>query len=259
MPDSQNILVEAAIYVGYYLTWPIHKAASFVLYLASSAKDASSGERLQHRTDTNAAKARALIGDTVEKFESQLVKLNDEIDSYDNQVRTLLRENKKTEAMKVFRKKKMVIKRKSGIENALQAAESQLEQLDQTQMVQGIVRSQRQVNKALSGANLKKLTDETEATLDNMEATAEELEEINQVLGDWSTDYKMNDDDLMRELDAIEEEELDRQLQAVSVPQAKPSHTPQTANLDIEPNDDMIDIELGPIPEHQSTPAAALQ
>lgn len=212
MPKSKPLIVEFLLLGGYYLTWPLHRVISGALYLASSASVFTSVERKQTRNASDAARARALIGNHVEKYEEQLKHCKADEEEQMGRVKKLMRQGKRKEAVNALRKCKTLQSRCKGIENALRAAETQLEQLEQTAMVQGIVASQREVNKALSGTNMRKLNDETADAVDELESSQQELAEIQAVLGDWDLGADLSEDALLEELNSLEEEELDMQL-----------------------------------------------
>lgn len=219
------MVVEAAVVVLHALTWPVRKSLTLVMYLGTTLTDLTAGNRAEVKLENANARARDLIGKQVALLETQLVDARTAESSTREAAIALVKKADKQGAATQLRRSKQASVRATNVQNQLRQAEVQLDALDQTLMVKGIVQAQREVNEAMGRTNLRALADDALDVSDDLSDMQEDLAGVQLALQS-NHDTTITDAELIAEL---EETLLDEQLADLEMGQICPP-TPTKAS-----------------------------
>jgi len=122
--------------------------------------------------------------------------------------KTKMKNKNKKGAMYDLKRKKMLEKELTGIENKKLTLETQTLALENAQMNESVFTAVKEGGSALKAVQKKVNVDEVEELMDDMQEMQEDQDAINEALGQSVVDF--DDDELLLELEDLDEEEVEQ-------------------------------------------------
>jgi len=164
--------------------------------------------------------AIAKLRDATETLEKREEHLYRKIDNEVKQAQAFSKQNKKKEALTCIKRKKMYEKQLEQISNAKMTLETQRLALENMNINREALEAQKAGVAAMAAAT-KSMggVDAVEETMDAVEEGLVDADEIGQALGRSVAmpGLDADEDDMLAELEALEQEDLDSQLQSVNL------------------------------------------
>jgi charged multivesicular body protein 4 len=153
----------------------------------------------------NINKSIQTIRSAQETLEKRGTHLEKQIAKLTQSARAKLKKKNKKGAMYDLKRKKMLEKELSGIENKKLTLETQTLALENAQMNESVFHAVKDGVKAIETVNRNVNIDKVEDLMDDMQEMQEDQEAINDALGQPVTDF--DEDELLKELEDISDEE----------------------------------------------------
>jgi len=194
----------------------------------------SKKEPVQRRAPkANINKTIQNIRSTQETLEKRGNHLEKQIEKLTQSARAKLKKKNKKGAMYDLKRKKLLEKELSGIENKKLTLETQTLALENAQMNESVFHAVKDGVKAIETVSKNVNVDKVEDLMDNMQELQEDQEAINDALGQPVTDF--DDDELLKELEDMTDEEETERLRNIPEDEDHLADLPDAPSKEISP------------------------